>query len=88
MQISPLYRAAGMALLSFGLVACGTPRDFETPPVVVSTPKGDVICQLYTREITAWDRSIGRPDSMSGSEADAYCVAEGRRQIVTSDQAK
>ena len=63
------------------VAACSiNPKDYESPPVTVKTPKGPVVCQLYTKEIVEWDRSIHRPASMSVDEADAVCLEEGRRQ--------
>lgn len=63
------------------LAACApSPEQFETPPVQVQTAKGVVTCQLYTREITAWDRAIDRPATMSVQEGDAVCKAEGERR--------
>lgn len=62
------------------LAGCATPEQYETPPVTVKTTKGTVTCQLYTPEILAWDRSIGRPNNMSVQEADSVCKAEGVRR--------
>lgn len=70
-----------LALTAVSLSACvGSPRQYETTPVEISTPKGNVTCQLYTREQVIWDRAIARPNNMSTTEADNYCIAEGRRQ--------
>lgn len=67
-------------LLSVGLAGCvPSPRGYETDPVVVQTKQGPVTCQLYTQEITVWDRSIDRPEGMSVGEADQVCLAEGKR---------
>lgn len=63
------------------LSACiGSPKDFETDPVQITTKGGTVVCQLYTKETVLWDRSIDHPASMSVEAADHYCVAEGVRE--------
>lgn len=56
------------------------PRNYETAPVTVASKQGPVVCQLYTREIVRWDRSVSRPPQMTLAEADALCEAEGRRE--------
>ena len=58
------------------LSAC-TPKNMETTPVEVETAKGTVICQLYTRNMVYWDRSIHRPEGMTADHADAVCAAKG-----------
>jgi hypothetical protein len=78
-----MRKSAPIALMmtAVAVAACApSPEQFETPPVEVQTEKGVVTCQLYTREITAWDRSIGRPNSMSVQEGDSICKAEGERR--------
>lgn len=63
------------------LSACSIdPKDWETEPVAVDTPNGQVICQLYSEDIVRWDRAIERPENMSVETADAYCHNEGVRQ--------
>lgn len=63
-----------------GLAACSLdPRAWETAPVMVDSPQGAVTCQLYTKELVSWDRSIDHPANMSTGTADAYCRAEGKR---------
>lgn len=42
--------------------------------------KGVVTCQLYRRDMVAWDRAIDRPTGMTVAEADDLCRAEGYRQ--------
>ena len=73
-----------VALLIAGTLALAAcvpdPRDFETTPVQVKTPKGIVTCQLYTKERVIWDRAIDLPAGMTVKEADAYCHQEGLRQ--------
>jgi hypothetical protein len=74
-------------LLSLTLLALGgtmmsgcvpNPVDFETPPVVLNTPEGDVTCQLYRADVVTWDRAINRPGTMSVETADALCKDAGR----------
>lgn len=66
--------------LAAGLAGCvPSPRGYESDPVVVQTDQGPVTCQLYTQEITVWDRSINRPDSMSVAQADQICLNEGKK---------
>ncbi len=72
-------------LLALSLLAGGTllagcqmgPSAFETEPVRVPTAKGDVICQLYTRNSVTWDRSVAHPETMSVMEADDICFEMG-----------
>lgn len=68
---------AGIAALA----ACSLdPKDYESTPVSVDTPQGQVVCQLYTKDIVRWDRSIDRPANMSVKTADAYCLQEGQKE--------
>ncbi len=53
------------------------PKMFESEPVRVPTAKGDVICQLYTRNSVTWDHSIAHPQNMSVIEADNICFEMG-----------
>ncbi len=66
-----------------GLAGCiPSPRDLETTPVKVQTPKGVVTCQLYRQDRVDWDRAIDFPATkMSVPEADAYCQQEGQRRL-------
>lgn len=68
--------AAVLAVVALGAAAC-TPHDLESPPVKVSTPKGDVVCQLYTRSVLDWDRAIKVPAGMSAETADGICRNRG-----------
>lgn len=71
------FTAFGFAALA----ACSLdPKDYETTPVTVDTPQGQVVCQLYTKDIVRWDRSIDRPETMSVKTADAYCLQEGQKE--------
>jgi len=75
----PRYKyAAAAAIAAAVLSGCTTPEQFESAPVEVATRSGAVTCQLYTTQLTSWDRSISRPDSMSVQAADAVCRKEGR----------
>ncbi|MBB3993578.1 hypothetical protein GGR95_001209 [Sulfitobacter undariae] len=69
-----------LGLSCLAISACSSPADFETAPVQVDTPQGAVTCQLYTQSITAWDRSINRPDKMTTEAADAICRNEGLKR--------
>lgn len=70
----PLFALAALTAIS----ACGMgPKAFETEPVKVPTAKGDVYCQLYTRNSVTWDRSISHPQNMSVQEADDICFEMG-----------
>jgi len=71
---------AALGLSCLAISACSSPADFETAPVQVATPQGTVTCQLYTQSITAWDRSINRPNTMTTKAADAICRKEGLRR--------
>ncbi|MBU3028637.1 hypothetical protein [Paracoccus marinaquae] len=62
------------------LLAGCTPQSLETAPVAVDTPQGQVMCQLYLKEIVQWDRAISHPGSMELEAANAVCVAEGKRR--------
>lgn len=79
MSTKLLFSATAMAVV---LTGCGglDPQSYETTPVQLKTPKGIVVCQLYTREQVLWDRAIDRPGTMSVREADDICRAEGLRQ--------
>lgn len=73
-----MFYKVGLVLIASATLAACSPRSFETEPVEVETPAGVVTCQLYTRALTDWDRSISRPDSMSVATADSYCRQEGQ----------
>ena len=80
MSISMRY-IVFFAFLCTLLSACVTsPVQYESSPIILDTPQGKVNCQLYTRELVVWDRSIGRPDKMSVAAADNYCINEGKRE--------
>lgn len=67
-----------MTLAFLSVSACSVgPKAFETEPVKVPTEKGDVLCQLYTRNSVTWDRSISHPQNMDVREADDICFKMG-----------
>ena len=65
-----------LGAVALGAVACA-PTDLESTPIKVATPKGEVVCQLYTRDLVYWDRAISEPAGMSPDEADAICRGRG-----------
>jgi len=70
-----------LVLSALSVSACvGSPEQFRSTPVTLTTSKGPVKCQLYTRGQVAWDRSIDRPESMSLDEAEGLCASEGLRR--------
>lgn len=68
-----------LTIVATAIIAGCTPKNFETAPVTVDTPQGPVVCQLYTKNLSDWDRSVSRPEGMSVQAADQICVAEGKR---------
>jgi hypothetical protein len=75
-----MFYKIGFALVSVAVVAACTPKSFESEPVMVQTPEGAVTCQLYTKSLTDWDRSVDHPATMSVAVADSYCKREGQSQ--------
>lgn len=73
-----LLSVSAAAVILSGCVP--SPENYETTPVQVQSEKGIVTCQLYSKDLVAWDRSIHRPNSMGVQEADAICKEEGKRQ--------
>ena len=72
----------GLIVLASLVAVSGCVRSsYESTPVVVKTPKGDVTCQLYTAERVQWDQAIAKPESMSKREADNICIAKGAKQL-------
>lgn len=68
--------------IAIALSGCvGSPRQYETLPVIVKTKQGPVTCQLYDLDTVIWDRSIDRPRSMDVQTADQVCRTEGYRII-------
>ncbi len=76
-----LAKAAMTLPLILAVSACvPSPKELESTPVKVNTPKGVVTCQLYRLDRVIWDRAIDFPATkMSVPEADAYCRQEGER---------
>lgn len=68
------------AIACLTISACVSPADYESDPVQVASPQGAVTCQLYTQNVTSWDRSINRPETMSVETADDICRNEGKRR--------
>lgn len=58
----------------------GFKRQFESPEIAVSTSDGTVVCQLYTRDDSSWDRAVSRPAALTDDEANAICLEEGARR--------
>ena len=63
------------------LSGCIDQKKYETEPVSVKTPKGTVVCQLYTHKQVLWDEAISVPAGMSIKEGDRVCIAEGKRRL-------
>ncbi|SNT73104.1 hypothetical protein [Paracoccus seriniphilus] len=76
-----MFNKIALAVVATAIVAGCSPKNFESDPVTVDTPQGPVVCQLYTRGLGDWDRSISHPDGMSVKAADQICIAEGQRQL-------
>lgn len=74
-----IHRILPVALLGLGLSACDR-SEYLSPEVVLETEKGHVSCQLYTTDRLYWDEATGYPETMTKSEADAYCKAAGRER--------
>ncbi|WP_378942312.1 hypothetical protein [Paracoccus sp. R86501] len=72
-----MIRMLAFPLIAVATVGACTPKDFESAPVMVDTPSGQVTCQLYTQSMTGWDRATDAPDGMSIPVADGYCKKEG-----------
>ncbi|NVO55270.1 hypothetical protein HW561_05640 [Rhodobacteraceae bacterium B1Z28] len=80
---TPIAKAIVLLPVLATLSACiPSPKDLETTPIKVQTPKGVVTCQLYRPNRVSWDRAIDFPATkMSVPEADAYCQQEGQRRL-------
>ncbi|MGV6802890.1 MAG: hypothetical protein ACWA49_01700 [Ruegeria sp.] len=80
---STILKFAVLFPITATLTGCiPTPRELESTPVKVQTPKGVVTCQLYRLDRVDWDRAIDFPATkMSVPEADAYCQQEGQRRL-------
>ena len=75
--MTKMTKPALMLVGAIALAGCTSPAYFETEPVQVQTAQGVVTCQLYTKDVLDWDRSINRPATMSVEYADQVCKAEG-----------
>ncbi|MDB6178769.1 hypothetical protein PAF17_14825 [Paracoccus sp. Z330] len=76
-----MFHKIAMAAMATAFIAACSPKSFESAPVTVETAQGPVICQLYTKSLGDWDRSVSRPEGMSLETADQVCVAEGQREM-------
>lgn len=72
-----ILRQFSALALTCAISASCSPKMFESPVVLVASGHDWVACQLYTKELSAWDRSVRRPDNMSTDDADKICVREG-----------
>lgn len=61
--------------------ACIDRSFFESDPVQIRTSQGIVTCQLYTDNRIDWDEAIGRPETMTDAQAQAVCIAEGKKRL-------
>lgn len=77
-EVSMFKPVVVAALVLTGVAAC-SPAQLESEPVTLQSPQGPVVCQLYTKNMLDWDRSISRPEAMNLATADALCQAEGLR---------
>lgn len=68
-------------LIPLALSGCISLKTFESEPVQLQTPKGEVVCQLYGINQTSHDTAIAWPEAMTEEEADGYCLAEGTRRL-------
>lgn len=77
-----MFKKISFAFIAVAAIsACSIdPKDYETAPVTVQTAQGPVTCQLYTKSMVRWDRSITRPETMSVATADAICLKEGQKE--------
>ena len=75
-----MKKIAILSLAAAGLLTACSPESYESAPVTVDTPQGPVVCQLYTKNLLDWDRSISRPSTVSVEDADTICKNEGVRQ--------
>ena len=77
-----MNRFLSLSLLgaTLALISGCTTASFETEPVTLNTDKGDVVCQLYSRNTVLFDYVIAMPHAMHVDEANALCRAEGERQ--------
>lgn len=75
-----MIRELALLAVSAAVLAGCNKTEFETAPVALDTPQGEVICQLYRRDMVMWDRALSRPAAMSDATASQLCIDEGRRQ--------
>lgn len=70
-----------LAIMAVLAVSGCNQASFESKPVVVNTPKGKVVCQLYTAERVQWDEAVARPANMSEKDADEICLKKGAENL-------
>ncbi len=68
---------ASALLVSIG--ACVPEGMMESDPVTVPTNYGNITCQLYSKDINWWDRSISYPRGMTQQSADQLCFEVGTK---------
>lgn len=79
----------GFTLLLGAVALAGCNVDvtqYESDPLVTTTPAGDVVCQLYKLDIVMLDRAIAAPRSMSIVEADDVCRNLGQQIIDGAEE--
>ncbi len=57
----------------------GCKASFASDPVRVPTAQGDVICQLYNRDMVWWDEALRFPRTMGEQNADDICIQAGHK---------
>ncbi|WP_299845526.1 hypothetical protein [uncultured Roseovarius sp.] len=77
-KVTPFLGCAAVLVLA----GCSVdPVKYETTPVKLSSPKGPVVCQLYTHRQVIWDEAISIPPGMTIAEGDQICKNEGLRRL-------
>lgn len=66
-----------VAMSFLATMGCVDKRSYETAPVLLSTDKGTIICQLYRADLTLWDEAISVPTGISIKTGDALCKQRG-----------
>lgn len=74
-----IRQIAVLAVVAAALTGCDK-TEFETTPVTVTTPQGDVTCQLYRHDMVMWDTALSRPADMTDEVANNACIEEGERR--------
>ena len=42
----------------FAITGCANKKQHETTPILLKTPEGLVVCQLYALDLIMWDLSL------------------------------